>query len=153
MPESQKNLSLLIQTRDSNRRVYEELLMRQSQSDVSKQMEIGEKTTNFKIVDAAFLPKVPVSPNILMLILMSIAVGLGAGSGVVILMEKYRDTLVDIDQLEDLDVTVLATIPTIDTPVHLQKIRQKDKIVFVFSSIYFAGILGVLLLEAISRFF
>ncbi len=153
IPESQKNLSVLIQERDSNRRVYEELLMRQSQSDVSKQMEIGDKTTNFRIVDAAFLPKVPTSPNILLLVLMSIAVGLGAGSGSVVLFEKYRDTLVDIEQLHDFDVAILTTIPTINNPQQIQMIRQRDKIVFTISSIYLAGIIGILLRELYKRFF
>lgn len=153
IPESQKNLSVLIQERDSNRRVYEELLMRQSQSDVSKQMEIGDKTTNFRIVDAAFLPKVPTSPNILLLVLMSIAGGLGVGSGSVVLFEKYRDTLVDIEQLQDFDVAILTTIPTINNPQQIQMIRQRDKIVFTISSIYLAGIIGILLRELYKRFF
>ena len=153
VPENQKNLALLVQERDSNRRIYEELLLRHSQSEVSTQMEIGDKTTTFRIVDAAFLPRAPISPNMMLQILLSIAVGFGAGFAIVFVLEQSQNKLNSIEQLKVYDVTILATIPTMLKPAQVQQIKRQNTIVYVAASAYFAGILGVLLLETYKRMF
>ena len=153
VPENQKHLALLEQARDSNRRIYEELLMRHSQSEVSKQMEIGDKATTFRIVDAAFLPRAPVSPNMMLQILLSIAFGLGAGFAVVFVLDNSQNKLTSIDQLQRYDVAILATIPTLHHPEQVRVIKRQDTIVYVAAAAYFAGILGVLLLEMYKRMF
>ena len=58
VPENRKGIAMLIQERDSLKRIYDELLMRMGQSEVSKQMEIGDKTTNFRVVDPALYPQI-----------------------------------------------------------------------------------------------
>ncbi len=152
-PENQKDLALLVQERDSNRRIYEELLLRHSQSEVSKQMEIGDKTTTFRIVDAAFLPRAPISPNMMLQILLSIAVGFGVGFVTVVALENSQNKLGSIEQLRVYDVVILATIPTLHNPEQVQQIKRQNTIVYVAASAYFVGILGILLLETYKRMF
>jgi len=153
VPEKQKNLALLVQERDSNRRIYEQLLLRHSQSEVSKQMEIGDKGTTFRIIDAAFLPKIPIAPNMVMQILLSIAVGLGAGFGLILLYETLRNSFRRVEQLQEYGLPILAMIPTIHNPVQAQKIRRTDTIVYSAASVCFAGIVITLLFETFKRMF
>jgi len=153
VPEKQKTLALLEQERDSNRRIYEQLLLRHSQSEVSKQMEVGDKTTTFRIVDAAFLPNVPISPNIMMLILLSMAAGLCTGAGTVIVLENSRDSLRTPDQLQAYGVPVLAAIPSISCPGQEQAIQRRDVYLYVGSAAYLSVFVGLLLFETFKRFF
>jgi len=153
VPENQKNLALLIQERDSNRRIYEQLLQRHSQSEVAKQMEIGDKATTFRIVDAAFLPKLPISPNMVLQILLSIAIGLGAGIGAVLGMENLRSCFRSPEQLDGYGIPILATIPNIPNPVQIQQVKRVDTIVYLTAATYLTGILGILLFEMFRRLF
>ncbi len=153
VPENQKNLALLVQERDSNRRIYEELLLRHSQSEVSKQMEIGDKAATFRIVDAAFLPKIPISPNLLMYVFLSIAVGLGSGFAVVFILDNSSNNLNSLDQLQRFDIPILSVIPSIDNPAQIQRVERLDTIVYLATAVYFAGVLGILLLETYKGMF
>ena len=72
------------------------------QSEVSKQMEIGNKAATFRIVDPAILPKVPVSPNILKMLLLTLVGGLGCGFGTVFIRENLDTRVRDISFLYDL---------------------------------------------------
>lgn len=124
VPEQRKELDRLIQERDSARKIYEDLLLRLGQSEVSKQMEIGDKATTFRIVDPAILPRVPVSPNMLKMILLAIAAGLGAAGGLVMLLEKSDASVKSVDDLKPHGLLVLAQIPSI---VDEQAVRRRKK--------------------------
>jgi succinoglycan biosynthesis transport protein ExoP len=151
VPEKTKELDRLIQERDSARRIYEELLLRLGQSEVSKQMEIGDKTTTFRIVDPAILPKVPVSPNMIKLILLAVAVGLGCGLGVVVLLEKMDGTVKNPEDLREFGIRVLAQIPTIvDQQVVAQR-KKQDLALYFVSAGYGLMVFSLLVYESIFR--
>ena len=148
VPEAQKELRILVQERDSIRNVYEELLGRMSQSEVSKQMEISNKTATFRIVDPAVLPKVPVSPNMLKMFLLALVGGLTCGVGVVYLLETMDGRIRDASVLENAGFEVLAVIPHILESSKVKKQRQKDLLLCVFGGLYFvcfAGVFGYVL--------
>ncbi len=151
VPENKKKLAVLIQERDSHRKIYEELLMRMGQSEVSKQMEIGDKTTTFRIVDPAIFPEKPVSPNMIKMLLMAIVGGVGCGVGLVILLDMLDGSVKDSGQLQDLGVEVLAVIPTITDQAHAKGQRIKDILVFTLGGIYFSGIVGLLAWEFLKK--
>jgi len=153
VPENQKALALLEQERDSNRRIYEQLLLRHSQSEVSKQMEVGDKTTTFRIVDAAILPKIPVSPNMMKLLLLSIAAGLGAGLGVIVLLENVTQSFNSLDQLQKLDLPILATVPSIKAPGQASLLSRRDTYLYVVAAIYLVVVFGLLMIEIFKRMF
>ncbi len=151
VPESRKELGVLIQERDSLRRLYEELLLREGQSEVAKQMEIGDKATTFRIVDPAIRPQVPISPNMVRMILMALAAGLGSAFGLIFLLEQMRNSISDSSQLNGLGVNVIAIIPTIaEVAVDRNQVRQVI-LVYSLASIYVLGVLGLLVFEALGR--
>jgi polysaccharide biosynthesis transport protein len=151
VPENRKKLAVLIQERDSYRKIYEELLMRAGQSEVSKQMEIGDKATTFRIVDPAILPMVPVSPNMIKMILLAIAAGLGCGFGAVVLLDNLNSSVKEVQQLRNMGMEVLAVIPSITDEVRVAQQKKKDLLVYTFAALYFCGIIGLLAWEAMKR--
>ncbi len=136
VPEARKELGILTQQRDSIRNVYDELLGRMSQSEVSKQMEIGNKAATFRIVDAAVLPEVPVSPNMLKMFLLAIVGGFGCGIGGIFLLVNMDDSISDVEVFEELGLDVLAIVPNITDPEQLKLRLRKDVLVFSFSGLY-----------------
>ncbi len=150
-PTTNKELDMLVQERDSSRRIYEQLLMRAGQSEVSRQMELGDKSTTFRIVDPAILPQAPASPNLIRMIMMSIAAGFLLGGGLVIGVEISRGTVSSVDDIKTLGYTLLATIPTIVEPASVVKRRRTDIMVYCASFAYFTLVVGVLIYELLPK--
>lgn len=147
VPAARKELGILVQERDSIRHVYDELLGRMSQSEVSKQMEIGNKAATFRIVDAAVLPEVPVSPNMLKMFLLAVVGGIGCGVGVIYLLENMDSKVRDVALFEPLGVDVLAVVPSIIDPHLAKRAWRKDLLVFFLAGAYFICFAGVFLYE------
>ena len=151
VPAARKELGLLTQERNSIRKVYDELLGRMSQSEVSKQMEISNKTATFRIVDAAVLPEVPVSPNMLKMFLLAIVGGLGCGVGIIYLLENMDSRVRDVGLFDELGIDVLAVVPNIVDPVVAKKTWRKDFILICLSGIYLLCFTGVFVYEIFLR--
>lgn len=142
VPAAQKELGILIQERDSYRSIYNDLLARMGQSEVSKQMEIGNKASTFRIVDPAILPEIPVSPNMLRMLLLAVAGGIGCGFGLIFLLDNMDSRIRTVPSLQDLGVDVLAVVPNIADPTQLKRRFRKDVLLFGTSGLYFLCFLG-----------
>ena len=151
IPEHAKELGVLVQERDSVKQTYEDLLQRMGQSEVSKQMEIGDKTTTFRIVDPAAFPNKPTSPNMVRMILLGLAAGLGVGMGVAVLLEMRTSSIKDSSQLKELGIEVLAVIPHIPSPLELRRWQRLDRLAYSAAGIWGVGFVGVLGFELFLR--
>jgi polysaccharide chain length determinant protein (PEP-CTERM system associated) len=143
VPTAKKELGILIQERDSHRKIYQDLLARMGQSEVSKQMEISNKATTFRVVDPAILPKLPVSPNMLKMFLLAIVGGFGCGFGAVFLRDNFDGRVRDLTFLEALGYEVLAVVPNIADPSDALRVKRNNFLLFGFSSLYLTGIIAV----------
>ena len=150
-PEYKKELDMLVQERDSSRRIYEQLLTSAGQSEVSKQMELGDKATTFRIVDPAILPLSPISPNMVRMLMMSIGGGFLIGGGLVVGLNILRGAVNSVHDVKSAGFTILATIPTITEPVKVAKRRRTDIFVYCISFVYFGLVVCVLAYEAVLR--
>ena len=147
VPTAKKELGIMMQERDSYKKIYNDLLARMGKSEVSKQMEIGNKAPTFRIIDPAILPEVPVSPNMLKILLIALAGGFGCGLGVVFLLESADSRIRDVQVLENLGVEILAVVPNIADPLALKKRFKKDLLLFTASGAYVCCFLGVFAYE------
>lgn len=150
IPENRKKLGVLTQERDSIRTVYQELLARMGRSEVSKQMEIGDKVTTFRVVDPAIFPTKPVSPNMVRMILLAIAAGFGAGGGLVILLDLMDNSIKGISQVKELGLEILAVIPQMNDAVLDQKKQARNRLVYAMAGGYFCLIVCLLAVEVLN---
>jgi len=147
IPESKKQLADLTKERDSFLSVYQELLTRLGQSEVSKQMEIEDKASTFRIIEPAILPVLPVSPNRVKLILLGILAGFAGGFGTIFLLDYTDHSIKSIDSLKSLGFPVFAIIPEMRSSEAVIKQKKKDVLLYSLSGTYMTCILVVLAIE------
>ena len=145
IPEAQKALAILIQERDSYRTIYNDLLARMTRSEVSTQMEVANKASTFRVVDPAVMPRAPVSPDMLRMLLLAVAGGFGCGLGLVFLIESMDSRVRDVHILEELGIEVLAVVPNISDPTVLKRRLFSDVVLVGFSGFYLVTFVGMFL--------
>lgn len=138
----------LIQEKASLRAAYDQLMARQNQAEMSKQMQVQDKTTTtFRIMEPAVMPVSPISPNRMRIILMGIAAGLAGGFGLLLTIDYFDKSVKCVDTLKALGINVLAVIPKISDPQAIEKERRKDLRLYIASGTYFSMIVALLALE------
>ena len=146
IPEGKKVLADFEKERDSYKQIYEQILQKVGQSEVSKQMEIGDKATTFRIVDPAIMPTKPVSPNRVKMILAGIFFGIFGGFAGIVAKENLSTTVKSVENLKRLGVEVLAVIPRIFNEEEQQIKAKKDKLVYSIAGSYLC-VIGLLLVH------
>ena len=148
IPVSKANLEQLEQERLNQRTLYEQLVTRHGQSEVSKQMEVQDKSSTFRIIDPAVLPVKPISPDRVKIILMGMVAGLAGGLGLVMLLDYLDQSVKTVAFLRTLGLPVLAVIPKMRDPEEMSKKRRKEFSYYCIAGVYFSCILIVLAIEA-----
>ncbi|MDA3789509.1 MAG: protein GumC, partial [Desulfobacula sp.] len=107
------------------RGVFNSLLNRKLEAELSVNMEKKQKGEQFRILDHARLPQKPISPNVKNFFTLSVITGLGIGGGILVLWELLCFSIIRReDQIEkELGLTILATIPRLAKPY--DKIKQR----------------------------
>lgn len=97
---------------------YNSLLDRKLEAQLSVNMEKKQKGEQFKTLDYARVPEKPISPDVRTLFLLSMALGLGIGGGILFLREFINLSVIRWDdQIEtDLQLNILASIPPLEKP-------------------------------------
>jgi capsular exopolysaccharide synthesis family protein len=121
--QHEKEYLELKRTHDNNQRLYELVLQRLKETSVTGMLQMS----NVRVLDRAEPPEKPVSPKPLRNIALAILLGLGAGVGLVFLLEMLDATITSREQIEErLGVPFLGIIPKIQpdagTPAELMVI-------------------------------
>ena len=96
--------------------MYKSLLNRKLEAEMAVSMEQKQKGEQFQILESARLPRIPAKPNLMMMMIASIVIGLGVGSGLVVLREYMQDTYNGPEEIEsELEIPVIAAIPKVLT--------------------------------------
>lgn len=128
---------------------YESLLSRKIEADIAVNMERQQKGEQFRIIDPAVMPEKPISPNMKILSLMMVAMGLGIGGGIAVLLELLNTTYQAPEEVESsLGLRVLTTIPEIKTAqkIHRDRVNNMASLAYsAFIGCLFAayGIIGL----------
>jgi len=152
MPREQEEWSRLQRDRNVYQRVYDDLLQKLENARVSKNLELADKSTTYRIVDPPLLPRIPVKPNRVILILAGFAIGISAGVGAAVGLDYYDYSFKDEDALrEELNLPVLAAVPSVVTEADVLAEAMLDKKVFTASAAYLSLIGLVLVAELLYR--
>jgi succinoglycan biosynthesis transport protein ExoP len=153
MPKGQEEWTKLQRDRNVYQRIYDELLQKLESAKVSRDLEIGNKGENFKILDTAVPPRQPVKPNRPVMILMGMLFGILSGVASVIVLDYLNHSFKDEDSIESaLGLSVLAAVPAIVTEEDKDSTRRKDKKVVTAAGLYLLVIVIVLAEEALARY-
>ncbi len=147
IPAERKKLADLERERDTFKEIYEKLLFRLGQSEVSKQMEVQDKAETFKIVEPAILPVEPVSPNRKLIIFFGIFAGLGAGFGLLLLIDYLDTSVKTVETLKALGLQVLAIIPTIEDPIKRMHLRRRNILLYTTFTLYMLFVMAIFTVE------
>ena len=141
IPSAKAGLDKLELEKNNQKNIYDQLFARHGQSEVSKQMEVQDKSTTFRIVDPATLPATPISPNRLAIMLMGIVGGLVGSFGVLLFLEQMDTSVKDTNFVKGFGVPILAIIPHIHDSLERAAQRRKTIRLFTIAGIYFLFIL------------
>ncbi|MDD2850415.1 MAG: GNVR domain-containing protein [Desulfuromonadaceae bacterium] len=147
IPTARSDLEKLELERKNQKDIYDQLFARHGQSEVSKQMEVQDKSTTFRIVDPAILPVKPVSPNRLMIMLMGFVGGIAGALGFLLLLDQMDTSVKNVDSMKEFNVPLLAIIPSIPDPRVLEISRRKSMRLFSVAGVYFLLLLCFPLME------
>ena len=129
LPRVQLNLSHLIREKETNDEIYKLLLNRLNEARLLKASELNEMGNVARVLDPAFEPKKPIKPNKKKIAIMAVVLGLMLGVGFGIIFEMFDHSFRNVDQVKRYieDVSVLATIPRINTyDLILKKQRKRQ---------------------------
>jgi polysaccharide biosynthesis transport protein len=152
IPQLRAAVDELERDRNSQKTLYEQLVGRLGQSEVSKQMEVQDKAATFRIVDPAVVPVKPVSPNRVNIMLLGMLAGLAGSFGLLLLLDHYDKSIRSLDELKSLGIPILAIVPPIQTSEQLQANRRRDLRFYALSGAYFSIILAVLSFELLRSY-
>jgi polysaccharide chain length determinant protein (PEP-CTERM system associated) len=154
IPKNKKVLANMERDKNTYQMSYEKLIAKMGQAEVNEQVQLQDKGEILKVVEAAGLPKSPVSPDRIMIIFLGIVAGIGAGIGVIMLIEQFDSSVRDIDLMKShFGMKILAVIPEIVSENDITIKQKRDRRVYAFSILYLLVIGGVLVNEFINRFF
>ena len=137
IPDAKAGLAKLEVERENQKKIYDELYSRHGQSEVSKQMEVQDKSTTFRIVDPAVLPARPASPNRLMIMLLGIFGGAAGSLFLLVLFDQMDTTAKEVGFVKSLGGPVLAVVPRMQIPEEVARLHRKSLRIFALSALYF----------------
>lgn len=125
-PEREQELTVLRRDYDNLKALYDSLLDRKLEAEISVNLEKKQKGEQFRIVDVAKLPRIPVEPDLRKILLMTLVLGLGLGGGLAYLREMMDASFKTPDDAEHaLKLPVLVSLSMRYSPSELR--RQKWK--------------------------
>lgn len=136
-PQREQELASLQRDYLNIQNSYNSLLERKLEADIAVNMEREQKGAQFEVLDSAALPQRPISPDMRKLFILFFAAGIGIGGGIIFILEFLDTSFRRTEDVEALDVSILATIPVIRSrkDVILKRVNQALSIVSVLISV------------------
>jgi len=147
--DTSKKLLDLERERDTYKKIYEELVVRLSKSEVSQQMGSMDSAEMFKIAEAAVLPIKPVSPDMVKVILLGILAGLAGGIGIIVFLDAMDHSVKSSAAIRALGLPILAIIPKIQSEQQVRREKIQDGIFYCIAGLYMLCILAIFGIEAL----
>ena len=107
--------------------LYDSLLKRKLEAEIAVSMEKKQQGEQFRVIDPAKEPQLPIKPNIPKLILITIVLALAIGLGFAYLIEMTDTSYRSPEELEiDLGVPVVLTMPIRYTVAEIARRKRRQ---------------------------
>lgn len=126
-PRREQELALVTRDYETTREQFRSLLGKRGEADMAADLEQRQKGEQFRVIEPAALPERPAGPNRLRLLLVGLALALGASALAVLLAEQVDTSFRRVDDVRAaLPTPVLSSIPRITTERdRLRGLRQR----------------------------
>ena len=162
-PKREQELMILTRDYETIKRSYDSMMERKINAEIAENLEIRQKSEQFRILDPANYPQKPVRPNRLKILAMGLALGLGFGGGLAFVVEFMDRSFRTVEEVKEyFEIPVLGAIPVLATTeeIRRQKIRKiafaSFSMGFILTSILGAHLfikrLDVLMLDLVKTF-
>lgn len=128
LPSIRTQLAELEQRKQNETHIYEQLVARFGQSEVSKQMELQDKSVTFKVIDAAVEPTIHTFPKRHLFMLGGVFLGFALGFCWLLLNDLLRGKITSAKDLQRFGVSVLAKLPRLSPPDHLKQEKRRNAV-------------------------
>lgn len=143
-PRVEEGYKSLLVDRNNTQAKYDDLTRKYMEARVSSGLEKEQMGEKFTLIDPARLPEKPVIPNIPVMLLIGVVLGMGAGVGTASVREFNDNSVRSPDDLgRETALPVLASIPDIVLPE--EEARKKMKAYKAAVGIVLAMVAGVII--------
>jgi uncharacterized protein involved in exopolysaccharide biosynthesis len=147
-PEVERAYRTMARDLESAQLKYQEILSKQTEVQVSQNLETERKGEKFTLIEPPQTPEKPVSPNRWLILILGVVVALAVGAGAVVLRDSLDASIRGLNDIRQLlQVPALASIPRIVTAAD----RARHKRMLRLS--WAGGAAGLLLSLATVHFF
>jgi polysaccharide biosynthesis transport protein len=144
LPEVERQYHTMARDLESAQFKYQEILSKQTEAQVSQNLETERKGERFTLIEPPQPPEKPISPNRKLILIAGLFLSLGLGAGVVAARDSLDATVRGPSDVRSmLQVPVLASIPIIVTAA--ERARRKRLTLYSWS-----GSLAMILLAMVS---
>jgi polysaccharide biosynthesis transport protein len=124
-PAVERDYRLLAQELENAQLKYQQIRAKQSDVQVSENLETERKGERFTMIEPPLPPEKPISPNRILILAMGIVLSLGAGFGAVVLKDSLDPSVRGVNDVRRLlSVPPLAAIPNIVTEAEARRQRR-----------------------------
>jgi uncharacterized protein involved in exopolysaccharide biosynthesis len=124
-PAVERDYRLLVRDLDNAQLKYQQLRAKQSDVQISENLETERKGERFTMIEPPLPPEKPISPNRILILVMGFVLSLAAGVGAVVLVDSLDPSIRGINDVRRLlSVPPLAAIPTIVTHNDVRRRRR-----------------------------
>ena len=126
-PQREQELMTLSRDYETIKQSYESMMERKINAEIAENLEVRQKSEQFRILDPANHPRSPVRPNRMKFVFMGIALGLGIGGGLAFGAEYLDRSFRTVEEVKDyFSIPLLGAVPALATSEELRrrKIRK-----------------------------
>lgn len=134
--------------------LYNKLLNRKLESEISVNMEKKQIGEQFRIIDQAKLPRRPILPDLKRIFMMTMGIGFALGCGLAYLLEFLDSSYKKPEKVEeDFNIPIIATIPAIYSPktIYMKRIDMGLCSVFAFIVLLLIGAFSFMTFQGVDQ--
>jgi hypothetical protein len=137
-PNREQELVSLKRDYSNLMKLYNSLLNRKLEAEIALSMEKKQKGEQFRVIDPARVPSVPIKPDVRKTILISLVLGLGLGAGIAYLVEMMDTSYKTPGEVEkELQLPILVSMPIRYSQSELRHIKIKKALIFASVTVGF----------------
>jgi polysaccharide chain length determinant protein (PEP-CTERM system associated) len=129
---------------------YMGLVARRNSTDIANAADTKTERIQFRIVDAPQVPTVPVAPNRSLLVTIVLALGIGAGLAVPLLMMQLDHSFATLGKLRNLGIPILGSVSRLSIGA-AQRHSALQMIWVTASALVLVAVYGTLLLLSVGH--